>query len=260
MVAVLPRHSLMSVHFENALNEDLTYAKVTRRLIPFLFCCYIVAYLDRVNVGFAKLQMQSDLKLSDTVYGMGAGIFFIGYFFFEVPSNLIMRRVGARFWIARIMIGWGVISAATALTNGPEVFYGLRFLLGIAEAGFFPGIILYLTGWYPSRRRARIVAWFMMAIAAAGLLGGPLSGWILQSFARVGGLAGWQWLFLLEGLPSMVMGVAVFFYLDNGISEAKWLTETEREMLLTNLGARSARKLTCRLGTRYAIRGSSCFR
>jgi D-galactonate transporter len=237
MVAVHPRrHSLMSVHFENVpLNEDVAYAKVTRRLIPFLFCCYIAAYLDRVNVGFAKLQMQSDLKLSDTVYGIGAGIFFIGYFFFEVPSNLLMRRVGARFWIARIMIGWGIISAATALINGPEVFYGLRFLLGIAEAGFFPGIILYLTDWYPSRRRARIVAWFMMAIAAAGLLGGPLSGWILQSFAQVGGLAGWQWLFLLEGLPSMVMGVAVLFYLDNGIGEAKWLTETEREMLLTNL-------------------------
>ena len=237
MVAVLPRrHFLMSAPFENVpLSEDALYAKVTRRLIPFLFCCYIVAYLDRVNVGFAKLQMQSDLKLSDTVYGIGAGIFFIGYFFFEVPSNLLMRKVGARYWIARIMIGWGIISAATALTNGPEVFYGLRFLLGVAEAGFFPGIILYLTDWYPSRRRASIVAWFMMAIAAAGLVGGPLSGWILQSFAKVGGLAGWQWLFLLEGCPSVVMGVAVLFYLDNGIREAKWLTETEREMLLTNL-------------------------
>ena len=244
MVAVLPRrHFLMSAPFENVpLSEDALYAKVTRRLIPFLFCCYIVAYLDRVNVGFAKLQMQSDLKLSDTVYGIGAGIFFIGYFFFEVPSNLLMRKVGARYWIARIMIGWGIISAATALTNGAEVFYGLRFLLGVAEAGFFPGIILYLTDWYPSRRRARIVAWFMMAIAAAGLVGGPLSGWILQSFAKMGGLAGWQWLFLLEGIPSMAMGVAVLFYLDNGIREARWLTEDQREMLLTNLAGEQRTK------------------
>jgi D-galactonate transporter len=245
MVAVLPRrHSLMSVHPESVpLNEDAVYAKVTRRLIPFLFCCYIVAYLDRVNVGFAKLQMQSDLKLSDTVYGIAAGIFFIGYFFFEVPSNLLMRKVGARFWITRIMIGWGVISAATALTNGPAVFYGLRFLLGLAEAGFFPGIILYLTDWYPTRRRARIVAWFMMAIAAAGVVGGPLSGWILQSFAQVGGLAGWQWLFICEGIPSIVMGVAVLFYLDNGVREASWLTEGEREVLLTNLESEQRTKV-----------------
>jgi D-galactonate transporter len=239
----------MSVHLQNVpLNEDSVYAKVTVRLIPFLFCCYIAAYLDRVNVGFAKLQMQSDLKLSDTVYGMGAGIFFIGYFFFEVPSNLLMRKVGARFWIARIMIGWGVISAATALTNGPAVFYGLRFLLGLAEAGFFPGIILYLTDWYPGRRRARIVAWFMMAIAAAGVVGGPLSGWILQSFANLGGLAGWQWLFILEGIPSVIMGVAVLFYLDNGIREAKWLTEGEREMLLVNLAGEHRTKAHLSVG------------
>ena len=211
------------------------YAKVTRRLIPFLFLCYIVAFLDRVNVGFAKLQMQSDLGLSDTVYGIGAGIFFIGYFFFEVPSNLLMRKVGARLWIARIMITWGLISAATMFTQGALTFYGLRFLLGAAEAGFFPGVILYLTDWYPARRRARVVAWFMMAIAVTGVIGGPLSGWILQAFSKAGGLGGWQWLFLLEGIPSVVVGIAVLFYLDNGVREARWLADAERQLLLANL-------------------------
>ncbi|MBV8898817.1 MAG: MFS transporter [Verrucomicrobia bacterium] len=216
-------------------DEDAVYAKVTLRLIPFLFLCYIVAFLDRVNVGFAKLQMQSDLGLSDTVYGTGAGIFFIGYFFFEVPSNLLMRKVGARFWIARIMITWGLISAATMFTNGAWTFYGLRFLLGVAEAGFFPGVILYLTDWYPARRRARVVAWFMMAIAATGVIGGPLSGWILQACSKAGGLAGWQWLFLLEGIPSVIIGIWVLFYLDNGVREAKWLAGAERQLLLANL-------------------------
>lgn len=226
----------MSTPMPDALpDDDAVYAKVTRRLLPFLFLCYIVAFLDRVNVGFAKLQMQSDLRLSDTVYGAGAGIFFIGYFFFEVPSNLLMRKVGARFWIARIMITWGLISAATLFTKGALSFYGLRFLLGVAEAGFFPGVILYLTDWYPATRRARVVAWFMMAIAVTGVIGGPLSGWILQACSKAGGLAGWQWLFLLEGIPSVVIGVAVLFYLDNGLREAKWLSEVERRLLLANL-------------------------
>jgi D-galactonate transporter len=216
-------------------DEDTVYAKVTLRLIPFLFLCYIVAYLDRVNVGFAKLQMQSDLGLSDTVYGIGAGIFFIGYFFFEVPSNLLMRKVGARLWIARIMITWGLVSAATVFTKGAWSFYILRFLLGVAEAGFFPGVILYLTDWYPARRRARVVAWFMMAIAVTGVIGSPLSGGILQAFSKAGGLAGWQWLFLLEAIPSVVVGVAVLFYLDNGVREAKWLADAERQLLLANL-------------------------
>src|SRR4051812_25919080 len=178
--------------------ETATYAKVTWRLIPFLFVCYVVAYLDRVNVGFAKLQMLNDLRFSETVYGLGAGIFFIGYFLFEIPSNVILHRVGARLWIARVMLTWSVISAAMLFVTSPTGFYTLRFLLGVAEAGFFPGVILYLTYWYPSGRRAGIIALFMTGIPVAGLLGGPISGWILNGMAGVQGLAGWQWLFMVE--------------------------------------------------------------
>lgn len=215
--------------------EKAAYSKVTWRLIPFLFLCYVVAYLDRVNVGFAKLQMLTDLKFSDTVYGLGAGIFFIGYFLFEVPSNIILHRTGARVWIARIMVTWGVISSAMMFVTTPTIFYVFRFFLGVAEAGFFPGIILYLTYWFPSARRARVVALFMTAIALSGVVGGPLSGWIMQSFAGVHGWAGWQWLFLLEGIPSIVVGVCVFFYLDDSIAKAKWLSDAEKKLLIDNI-------------------------
>lgn len=215
--------------------EAATYNKVGWRLIPFLLLCYVVAYLDRVNVGFAKLQMLQDLKFSETVYGLGAGIFFIGYFLFEVPSNVILHRVGARVWIARIMITWGVISAGMMFVESATSFYIMRFLLGVAEAGFFPGIILYLTYWYPAARRARMVALFMSAIALSGVIGGPLSGWIMQKFAGVNGLAGWQWLFILEGLPSVVVGIATFFYLDDRIGHAKWLTSDEKALLERNI-------------------------
>jgi D-galactonate transporter len=215
--------------------EKAAYSKVTWRLIPFLFLCYVVAYLDRVNVGFAKLQMLADLKFSDTVYGLGAGIFFIGYFLFEVPSNIILHRTGARVWIARIMVTWGIISSAMMFVTTPTIFYVLRFLLGVAEAGFFPGIILYLTYWFPSARRARVVALFMTAIALSGVVGGPLSGWIMQSFAGVLGWAGWQWLFLLEGIPSIVVGACVFFYLDDSIAKAKWLSDAEKRVLIDNI-------------------------
>ena len=217
--------------------EARAYRRVTLRLIPFLFLCYVVAYLDRVNVGFAKLQMLDDLRMSETAYGLGAGIFFIGYFLFEVPSNLIMHRTGARVWIARIMITWGVLSAATMFVTGAGTFYIIRFLLGVAEAGFFPGIILYLTQWYPSSRRARILALFMTAVAISGVIGGPVSGWILQRMAGVNGWAGWQWLFLLEGIPSLVMGVAVYFYLDDSIAAARWLPPDERQLLEAQLQA-----------------------
>jgi D-galactonate transporter len=210
---------------------DPLYARVSWRLMPFLFLCYVVAYLDRVNVGFAKLQMLADLRFSDTVYGAGAGIFFIGYFLFEVPSNLLMARFGARRWIARIMVTWGLISAALMFAGSATSFYVLRFLLGAAEAGFFPGIILYLTYWYPARRRARMVALFMSGVAVAGVVGGPLSGWIMQACAGLYGLKGWQWLFLLEGLPSVLVGVWALFYLDDGIRAARWLAEDEKRLL-----------------------------
>ncbi|MBV7538079.1 MFS transporter [Duganella sp. sic0402] len=218
-------------------NLDNLYKRVSWRLMPFLFLCFVAAYLDRVNVGFAKLQMQADLQFSDAVYGAGAGIFFIGYFIFEVPSNLLMTRVGARRWIARIMISWGLISAALMFTNGALGFYVLRFLLGVAEAGFFPGIILYLTYWYPARRRARMVALFMSGVAVAGVIGGPLSGWIMKSFAGVYGWNGWQWLFLLEGLPSVAIGVWTLFYLDDGIRSARWLSEADKQLLERDIAA-----------------------
>ena len=210
---------------------DPLYRRVSWRLMPFLFLCFVAAYLDRVNVGFAKLQMLGDLRFSDTVYGIGAGIFFIGYFLFEVPSNLLMTRTGARIWIARIMISWGLISSALMFVDSVASFYVLRFLLGAAEAGFFPGIILYLTYWYPAHRRARMVALFMSGVAVAGVVGGPLSGWIMKTFAGLYGLRGWQWLFLLEGLPSVLIGVWTLFYLDDGIRQARWLNEDEKQQL-----------------------------
>jgi D-galactonate transporter len=222
---------------KGASQEEATYARVTWRLIPFLFMCYTFAYLDRVNVGFAKLQMLSDLKMSETVYGLGAGIFFIGYFLFEVPSNIALHRFGARKWIARIMITWGVISAAMIFVKTPMVFYLLRFLLGVAEAGFFPGIILYLTYWYPAARRGKITALFMTGIPMAGVAGGPLSGWILNRFHGVNGMPGWQWLFLLEAIPSVVAGFAVLFYLDDRIGAAKWLDAPAKAILERNLAS-----------------------
>src|ERR1051325_6689212 len=215
--------------------ESRLYGRVTRRLIPFLFSCYVAAYLDRVNIGFAKLQMLSALRFSETVYGLGAGIFFIGYFIFEIPSNIILHRVGARRWIARVMLTWAMISAAMVFVKTPTVFYILRFLLGVAEAGFFPGIILYLTYWYPAPRRAGIIALFMTAIPIAGVIGGPLSGWILNAMTGVRGLGGWQWLFLIEALPSLALGVAGLFYLDDGIGGARWLTADEEGLLARRL-------------------------
>jgi len=227
--------------------EKATYDKVAWKLIPFLFLCYIVAFLDRVNVGFAKLQMAGDLHYSDAVYGFEAGIFFIGYFIFEVPSNVILERVGARIWIARIMITWGIISSAFMFTNDIHwgvvattfnctdaefTFYFLRFLLGVAEAGFFPGIILYLTYWFPGARRAKMVALFMTAIALANVLGSPLSGAIMQYMDGAAGWRGWQWLFVLEGLPSVLIGMLVLRVLPDGPAQAAWLDQAERALLL----------------------------
>jgi ACS family tartrate transporter-like MFS transporter len=205
-------------------------AKTRRRLIPFLFLLYIVAYLDRINVGFAALQMNQALGFSSTVYGFGAGIFFLGYVLFEIPSNVILARVGARVWIARIMITWGLVSSAMMFVRNAQGFYILRFLLGVAEAGFFPGIIFYLTRWFPSRERARTIAAFMTATVMAGAIGGPISGALL-SLHDFGGLAGWQWLFLLEGVPAIVLGVVVLKVLTERPEEATWLTEQERATL-----------------------------
>jgi MFS family permease len=229
--------------------EAAIYRKVSWRLLPLLLVCYLVAYLDRVNVGFAKLQMAQALHLSDAVYGLGAGIFFLGYFLFEIPSNLILHRVGARLWIARIMVSWGVISILTMFVTTPAMFYAMRFLLGLAEAGFFPGIILYLTYWYPAHRRGRMTTWFMTAVALSGVVGGPVSGYILKSFDGLNGWQGWQWLFLLEGLPSVLAGVAVFFLLDDRIANAAWLSPAEKQLLARNIDTEQAGKEDMPLGT-----------
>jgi len=220
--------------------EDRTYSKVTLKIVPILVICYIAAYFDRVNISFAKFQMQTDLGLSNTVYGLGAAIFFIGYFLFEIPSNLILHRVGARRWITRIMISWGIASAAMMFVRGPVSFYVLRFLLGAFEAGFMPGVILYFTYWYPARRRARMVALFMTGIAIAGVAGGPIAGLVMTKLAGLGGLAGWQWLMLAEGLPTIALGVLVWLVLDDHIETAKWLNHDEKTLLRDNLAAEAA--------------------
>ncbi|WEX74625.1 MFS transporter [Sinorhizobium numidicum] len=228
-------------YLERAM-EDRAYAKVFWRIVPFLMLCYVVAYLDRVNVGFAKLQMSSELGLSEAAYGIGAGIFFIGYFLFEVPSNVILNKVGARVWIARIMITWGLISAAFMFTSSETVFYILRFLLGIAEAGFFPGIILYLTSWYPAHRRAKIITTFMSAIPISAIFGNPLSGLLIDSFHGTHGLSGWQWMFLIEAIPAILLGIVTLFYLDDRIKDAKWLTDEEKNVLAVNISAENRAK------------------
>jgi D-galactonate transporter len=216
---------------------ESTYRKVFWRIVPFLMLCYVVGYLDRVNVGFAKLQMSQDLAFSDTVFGLGAGIFFVGYFLFELPSNLLMHKVGARIWIARIMITWGILSAIFAFVRTPTQFYALRFLLGLAEAGFYPGVILYLTYWFPTHRRARIIAVFMSAIPLSGIFGNPLSGWIMGKFHGGAGFHGWQWMFVIEAVPAILIGIVTLLYLDNGIRSAKWLTEREKTLLEGEIAA-----------------------
>ena len=213
---------------------NVTLRKVTWRLIPFLFLLYIVAWLDRVNVSFAALQMNSDLGFSPTVFGFGSGIFFLGYCLFEVPSNLILERVGARLWIARIMITWGVISAAMMFVREPVSFCILRFLLGAAEAGFFPGVIYYLSLWYPSAQRGQAIAAFMVAIPVTGVVGGLLSGALLGMDGFCG-LRGWQWLFLVEGLPAVFLGAVTLIYLNDGPENVRWLTPAERDWLVTKL-------------------------
>jgi MFS transporter, ACS family, tartrate transporter len=215
---------------------SVTLRKVTLRLIPFLFVLYIVAWLDRVNVGFAGLQMNADLGFSSAAFGFGSGVFFLGYCLFEVPSNLVLHRVGARRWISRIMISWGAISTAMMFVRTAPTFYVLRFLLGAAEAGFFPGVVYYLSHWYPEGQRARAIAAFMTAVPVSGVIGGPLSGALL-TLNGLFGLAGWQWLFLVEGVPAILLGVIVFVYLTDRPETADWLSSVEKDWLVSRLAA-----------------------
>jgi D-galactonate transporter len=215
-------------------DEKVLLAKLRWGLLPFLLLLYVVAYLDRINVGFAAMQMKEQLQLSDRVYGLGAGIFFVGYFLFQVPSNLVLQRIGARRWIATLMVIWGVISSAMALVHSAESFYGLRFALGAAEAGFFPGVVFYLRSWFPPSARAGVMALFMTAGPISGVIGGPISG-ILLDMQRPGGLAGWQWMFLIEGLPAIVLGAAAYFYLRDKLEDAGWLSADEKAWLRAKL-------------------------
>jgi D-galactonate transporter len=220
------------------------YRKITWRIMPFIVICYLCAYLDRVNVGFAKLQMLADLNFSDAVYGFGAGIFFIGYFIFEVPSNLILHRVGARRWIARIMITWAIVSALTLFVKTPMQFYVVRFFLGVAEAGFSPGIMLYLTYWFPAKKRGFALGVYYIAIPLAGVIGGPLSGWVLSAFMHSTVMAGWQWLFLIEAIPALLAGFAVLALMVDKPSQARWLTDDEKRTVTQAIEREDAGKTT----------------
>lgn len=224
--------------------EKAVYAKVTWRIIPFLFFCYVFAYIDRVNVGFAKLQMQQDLGISDAVYGAGAGIFFLGYFFFEIPCNIALQKIGAKFWLGPIMVVWGVISGCQMFVKGAGSLYIIRFLLGVVESGFFPGVILYLTFWYPQKYRAKMVASFMTAIALSGVIGGPVSGWILDAMSHSGGLRGWQWLFVFEALPSILAGLFTLYFLEDKPRTARWLRDEEKDLLERRLEEEESVKRT----------------
>ena len=216
-------------------DEHRLYRKVIYRIIPFIFVCYVLNYIDRVNVSFAKLQFQGDLHLSDASYGLGVGLFYVGYILFEVPSNLVLQKIGARKTITRIMCLWGLTSMAMAFVSSPHQFYLARILLGAAEAGFFPGIILYLTLWFPDRMRGRIMSFFILAIAVSGMVGGPTSGMIMQHLDGFLGFRNWQWLFLIEGMLPVVMGIAAFFVLNDRPRDAKWLSEREKDWLIANL-------------------------
>ena len=224
--------------------QTRTMKRVAARLMPALLILYIIAYLDRVNVTFAQDKLESDLGFSGAVYGFGAGVFFIAYFFLEVPSNLALHKFGARKWIARIMFTWGIISACTALVQGPASFYVVRFLLGAAEAGFFPGMILYLSYWFPARERARAVGFFMSAIAISYAIGAPISGGIMSVFGGVAGLEDWQWLFIIEAIPAIVAGILVFWKLPDGPQDAGWLEPEEKAWLAERLEGEEEVRLT----------------
>ncbi|KIG07602.1 MFS transporter [Caballeronia concitans] len=219
----------------DAPDAERTYGKITRRLIPFLFLCYVFAFLDRINIGIAQLDMKHDVGFSDLTYSVGAGIFFLGYVLMEVPSNLLLARIGVKRTFSRIMILWGLIAAGTAFVTLPSHLYTVRFFLGLAEAGLYPGVIFYLTRWYPVERRAKVIAIFTCATGIAGLFGGPLSGALMTYFNGYGGLHGWQWMFIVQGLPASVLGVMAYFYLQDGPEQAKWLTQAEKNIVLRDI-------------------------
>ncbi|NUG21318.1 MFS transporter [Acinetobacter lactucae] len=226
--------TVFSSEVDTALRKS-AYRKIAFRLMPFLMLCYFCAYLDRVNVGFAKLQMMSDLQFSEAVYGLGAGIFFIGYFLCEVPSNIVLHKVGARRWIARIMITWGILSGCFAFVQTEWQFYTLRFLLGVAEAGLAPGLLLYLTYWFPSYRRARMTVLWFIAIPISGMIGGPLSGLIMDRMSGVHGWFGWQWMFVIEAIPTVLVGLLVLAVLKDSVQDANWLTQDEKNLVKQEL-------------------------
>lgn len=221
----------------DARTVDALFSKITRRLIPLLFLCYVMANIDRVNISIAQLQMKTALGFSDAVYGLGAGVFFLSYFLFEVPSNLLMTRFGARRTLAAIMACWGVVSSCTLFVSSPQSFYLVRFLLGVFEAGFYPGVIFYLMRWYPSTRRTRAFGMFSSALAVSNVIGGLVSGWIVKGMGGVAGLQGWQWLFPLEGLPCVALGCVLLFRLDEHADDANWLSETEKRALADQMQA-----------------------
>jgi D-galactonate transporter len=229
--------TLQAVPLATQAAGDALYKRVYWRLIPLLIVCFIVAYYDRVNISFAKLQMQNELKFSDTVYGLGASLFFVGYILFEVPSNVMLHRLGARKWIARIMVSWGIASSLMMFVATPFQFYAMRFVVGAMEAGFLPGVVLYFTYWFPPLRRARVNSLFMTAISLSGVTGGPLAGWLMTQLAGVNGWSGWQWLFLLEGIPAVALGFVVFFFLDDRPAGATWLSASEKRAIETDIAA-----------------------
>ncbi len=233
-----------SVDVQTGTEEDAMYKKVIFRIVPLFFLGFIVSYLDRVNIGFAKLQMSADFGLSNATFAFGASVFFWAYMLFEIPSNLILQRVGARIWIARIMITWGIVSMCMVFSKDEYVFYGLRFLLGVCEAGFVPGVMYYTNSWLPTNRQSGMYSLFLMALPVAVTLGAPMSGAILDFMQGVGGLKGWHWLFILEGTPSILLGFAIIALLRNKPSDVKWLTEKEKRIIVSNVKTEATHKLT----------------
>lgn len=217
--------------------DDRIFRKVTWRLVPFFCLCYFFPFLDRVNTGIAKLQMLSDLRFSDTVYGLGAGLFFITYVVFEIPSNLLMNKVGAKLGLGRILLTWGILATATALVKTPTQFYIVRLLLGAAEAGFVPGVLLYLTRWFPSERRGKVLGMFLLGMPVSSFIGGPWSGWTMKAFDSMLGLHGWQWLFVLEGVPVLLLSIVIFFYLPDTLQKANWLSPFEKSRIVHHLNS-----------------------